>query len=211
MVDEFVRKSRRRTQRDPVVAEYWRTWGARLRLELRSMGKDWRWLGEQVYPNRPSSIRQVLNGHQGMSREAFNKVLELVPAMRTHWEPPIFVEAQGVGAPGPHKPHDYPNLGRRVGGWNERLRDANRRLFATVDADDGMVRVSVLEPLTPDEARRLGESLIVAAYHCDHGRDGAIAVQPVEPRGQRNGADPSRRPPRGASAPVAQPEVDPLS
>lgn len=93
------------------VLEQRRTWGGRLLVELNGIHKTPEWLGEGVGYSVPGSMRQVINGHQGISEEVYQKVLELVPEMRGVARPPITKPRKGPGAPGPHKDHDYPKLG----------------------------------------------------------------------------------------------------
>lgn len=99
---------------DPVIFEKRRRWGSRLRTELASLGKKPEWLGREVGYSTYGSIRQVMNGHQGMSREVYDKILVLVPAMKRFREPPIRRERQGLGAYGKHKKHNYPKLGPKA-------------------------------------------------------------------------------------------------
>lgn len=106
-----VKPSKRKTAPPDEVLEARRTWGGRLFVELNSIKRTPEWLGEQVGYEVPSSMRQVINGHQGISREIYEKILILVPEMAGVPQPPIAREKQGAGAPGPHKPHSYPKLG----------------------------------------------------------------------------------------------------
>jgi hypothetical protein len=73
------------------------------------------WLGARVGYKVPSSMRQVINGHQGVSQEVYNKILKLVPEMKPELggikKPPITKKKQGRGAYGHHKVHDYPKTG----------------------------------------------------------------------------------------------------
>lgn len=103
--------SKRKTAPPDDVLEARRTWGGRLLVELNCIRKTPEWLGEQVGYSTPSSMRQVINGHQGISLEIYNKILEVVPEMRGVEPPPMNKDYQGEGAPGPHKQHDYPKLG----------------------------------------------------------------------------------------------------
>ena len=80
-------------------------------VELHAIKKTAEWLGEAVGYEVHSSMRQVINGHQGVSREVYDKILALVPEMAGVRPPPMARDRQGVGAPGPHKAHDYPKLG----------------------------------------------------------------------------------------------------
>lgn len=86
----------------------WKEWRARLREALRVQGVTPEWLGEMVGYKLPSSMRQVVNGYQGVSREVYDRILRAVPAMRNVAEPPIWCDKQRPGALGPHKPHNYP-------------------------------------------------------------------------------------------------------
>lgn len=110
-------KSKRKNPPNPVVLEHRRTWGARLSIELNSLRKTPKWLGEQIGFKTPRSIRQIINGHQPMSLEVYKKIIELVPEMM---DVPVLAHfvfsadpSQKKGAPGPHKPHNYPKLGPR--------------------------------------------------------------------------------------------------
>lgn len=103
--------SKRKTKPDPEVFEARRNWGARLLLELRALRKTPEWLGAQVGYAMPESMIQVINGHQGVSREVYASILRVVPEMHAVAPPPMRRVAKGSGAPGPHKPHDYPRLG----------------------------------------------------------------------------------------------------
>lgn len=110
----MTRRSVRKNPPDPVIFERRCDWGGRLLAELGKMRKTPQWLGRRVGYRTPSSMRQVINGHQGISRAVYERVLDVVPAMRSVPAPPMFRESQGTGAPGPHKPHDYPKLGPRA-------------------------------------------------------------------------------------------------
>jgi hypothetical protein len=72
------------------------------------MGKTVSWLGVQVGYSTPTSMHQVVNGHQGVSREVYEKILAIVPSMSKLPPPPIKAEKQGLGAYGKHKKHNYP-------------------------------------------------------------------------------------------------------
>jgi hypothetical protein len=106
-----VKPSLRKTAPRDDVFEARRTWGGRLLVELNAVKQTPEWLGAQVEYEVPSSMRQVINGHQGISREVYEKILQLLPEMVGVAEPPIAREKQGVGAPGPHKTHVYPKIG----------------------------------------------------------------------------------------------------
>jgi len=106
-----VKPSKRKTPPRNDVFEARRTWGGRLLVELNGIHKTPEWLGEMVGYSTPSSMRQVINGHQGISREVYEKILYYVPEMRNVTEPLMTKEKQGCGAPGPHKEHEYPKLG----------------------------------------------------------------------------------------------------
>ncbi len=101
----------RKTAPAPEVLEARRTWGGRLLVELNGLRKTSAWLGKRVGYKLPGSMRQVINGHQGVSIEVYKKILRAVPAMKKVDPPPMRKSRQGKGAPGPHKPHDYPKLG----------------------------------------------------------------------------------------------------
>lgn len=106
-----MKKSLRKTPAHPRVQARRVRWGARVRAELENIGRSPLWLGRQVRYKNPASMRQVVNGHQGISRAIYNKIILLLPGLRRISAPPIMVERQGRGAPGPHKKHDYPKLG----------------------------------------------------------------------------------------------------
>lgn len=109
--------TKRKNPPNAVVLEHRRTWGARLLVELNSLRKEPEWLGTQIGFAEPSSIRQIINGHQPMSLEVFMKIIEAVPEMRDVPVLPHFLfgrQAMGTGAPGPHKTHAYPKLGSRA-------------------------------------------------------------------------------------------------
>ncbi len=106
-----VKPTKRKTAPRDEILEARRNWGGRLLVELNAIKRTPEWLGEQVGYEVHSSMRQVINGHQGISREVYEKILQLVPEMDGVPEPPIAREKQGVGAPGPHKTHSYPKLG----------------------------------------------------------------------------------------------------
>ena len=105
------RPSVRKTPPDPVIFERRRDWGARVLVELKARRKTPEWLGAAVGYGTPSSMRQVINGHQGVSRDVYRKIVSLLPELQCVPAPPMKVDRQGRGAPGPHKPHDYPKLG----------------------------------------------------------------------------------------------------
>lgn len=102
------RDSLRQTPPDPVTFEWRRMWGGRLLLELNSINKKPEWLGRQVGYDNPSSMRQVINGHQGISREVYDAICEVFPDLLKIFAPPMTKERKGPGAKGPHKDHDYP-------------------------------------------------------------------------------------------------------
>lgn len=106
-----VKPTQRKTPPPDDVLEARRTWGGRLLVELNAIKKTPEWLGEQVGYQVPSSMRQVINGHQGISREVYDKIVDLIPEMAGVQPPPMVREKQGLGAPGPHKAHDYPKIG----------------------------------------------------------------------------------------------------
>jgi hypothetical protein len=106
-----VKPTLRKTAPRDDVLEARRTWGGRLLVELNSIKKTAEWLGERVGYDVPTSMRQVVNGHQGISREVYDKIVGLVPEMEGVPEPPIARDKQGIGAPGPHKAHAYPKIG----------------------------------------------------------------------------------------------------
>jgi hypothetical protein len=106
--------SLRKPAPDPVVFEHRRQWGSRLRTELLSIGKSVEWLGTEVGYKKPGSMHQVLNGHHGISRAVFDRILVLVPAMETLPAPPMKKERLGPGARGPHKKHVYPKTGPKA-------------------------------------------------------------------------------------------------
>ena len=106
-----IKPTKRKTAYPDEVVEALRNWGGRLALELRALRKTPEWLGERVGYAMPSSMRQVTNGHQGVSKEVYRRILRLVPEMRGVPAPPMVKRFKGQGAPGPHKPHDYPVLG----------------------------------------------------------------------------------------------------
>ena len=106
-----VKPTMRKTAPPDDVLEARRNWGGRLLLELNAIKKTAEWLGEEVGYKVPSSMVQVVNGHQGISREVYDKVVALVPEMKGVKEPPMVRERQGAGAPGPHKAHAYPKIG----------------------------------------------------------------------------------------------------
>lgn len=85
-----------------------RTWGGRLLVELNSARKTPEWLGRQVGYETPSSMRQVINGHQGISVAVYKKICRVLPIMRTVFEPPMVERYQQRGSPGPHRKHVYP-------------------------------------------------------------------------------------------------------
>lgn len=106
-----IKPSKRKTAPAKEIFEARRTWGGRLLVELNAINRTQEWLGEQVGYKVPSSMRQVVNGHQGISVEVYRKILELIPEMKGVAPPPMFKRSLGVGAPGPHKAHDYPKIG----------------------------------------------------------------------------------------------------
>lgn len=77
-------------------------------LELNAARKKPEWLGKLVGFKKPSSIRQIINGHHGPSREVYDKICEVFPELQRIFAPPMMKVAQGPGAYGPHKDHDYP-------------------------------------------------------------------------------------------------------
>lgn len=85
-----------------------RMFGAAIVAALKMIGKSPEWLGRRVGYSTPSSMRQVINGHQGMSVAVYRKVIEELPVLAFVAAPPMNIERQGKGAPGPHKEHDYP-------------------------------------------------------------------------------------------------------
>lgn len=95
----------------PGVVAFRKKWGSQLRDALRARKKTPEWLGAKVGYRLHSSMRQVVNGHQGVSQEVFNKILRAVPEMKKVPPPPMSVEKQGIGAPGPHKKHVHHFLG----------------------------------------------------------------------------------------------------
>lgn len=103
--------TKRKKPPHPVIFETRRDWGARLLVELKRIRKTPEWLGALVGYKVPSSMRQVINGHQGMSREVYERIIAAMPEMRDVAAPPMTRERKGLGAYGPHKPHDYPKLG----------------------------------------------------------------------------------------------------
>lgn len=107
----MLKESKRKTAPPNDVLEARRTWGGRLLVELNSINKSPEWLGEKVGYKVPGSMRQVINGHQGISYEVYADILEHVPEMRGVKPPPMNKGKKGKGAPGPHKDHDYPKLG----------------------------------------------------------------------------------------------------
>ena len=109
--------TKRKNPPNPVVLEHRRNWGARLLVELNSLRKTPEWLGEQIGFAEPSSLRKIINGHQPPSAEVVVKIITLVPEMMDVPILPHFLfgrQAQGAGAPGPHKKHAYPKLGSRA-------------------------------------------------------------------------------------------------
>lgn len=106
--------SMRKTAPDPVVFEHRRQWGSRLRTEVLSIGKSAEWLGAEVGYKTPGSMRQVLHGHHGISREVFDRICVLVPAMESLPAPPMNKVRLGPGARGPHKKHVYPKTGPKA-------------------------------------------------------------------------------------------------
>ena len=122
-----VKPTQRKHPPRPPKFEVRRTWGGRLLVELNAIKKTPEWLGVRIGYSTPSSMRQVINGHQGISREVYEKILKVMPEMRGVSElfnlPLYFqVEEQGLGAYGKHKPHEYPPIGspetRRAGRVN---------------------------------------------------------------------------------------------
>jgi hypothetical protein len=105
------RKSVRKRPPDPTVFEYRKLWGARLLAELRARKKTPEWLGREIGYRVPGSMRQVINGHQGISKEQYEKVLRVIPEMAAVLAPPMRAIRKGRGSPGPHKKHAYPKLG----------------------------------------------------------------------------------------------------
>lgn len=101
-------KSKRQTPPKEEIFSQRQAWGARLRHELERIGQTPEWLGQQVGYQTHSSMRQVINGHQGCSREVYDKILQFVPEMTAVPAPPMSKEKQGAGAPGQHKTHNYP-------------------------------------------------------------------------------------------------------
>jgi len=106
-----VKPTKRKTAPSDDVFEARRTWGGRLLVELNAIKRAPEWLGEQVGYEVPTSMRQVINGHQGISHEVYEKIVNLVPEMEGVAPPPMVRDRQGTGAPGPHKAHDYPKIG----------------------------------------------------------------------------------------------------
>ena len=112
--------TKRQQPPDPVVFEHRRSWGARLLVELNAIKKTSEWLAGEVGFSEPGSMRQIINGHQGISLEVYQLIVKAVPEMR---DVPVLahfaqlsstaVRARGRGAPGPHKEHAYPKLGPR--------------------------------------------------------------------------------------------------
>ena len=103
--------TKRKQPPSQAVYEARRTWGGRLLVELNSIKKNPKWLGAKVGYKLPGSMSQVINGHQGISREVYEKIVAIVPEMGVIEPPPMTVEEQGGGAPGPHKQHEYPKIG----------------------------------------------------------------------------------------------------
>jgi len=110
-----IKPTMRKTAPLNVILEARRTWGGRLLVELNCIRKTVMWLGKEVGYKLPGSMRQVVNGHQGVSREVYGKILKLVPEMGGVTPPPMTKDGQGKGAPGPHKVHKYPKLGPLAG------------------------------------------------------------------------------------------------
>lgn len=104
----FIQTSQRQNPPPTKTLNERRTWGGRLLVELNSVGRSPEWLGEQVGYNTPSSMRQVINGHQGVSREVYDKILLVLPVMAHVFVPPLKKERQGNGSGSKHKEHDYP-------------------------------------------------------------------------------------------------------
>ncbi len=102
--------SKRKTPKNEKNQALWSAWGAKLREELKELGQTPTWLGEQVGYEVPSSINQVINGHQGCAREIYDRIVDLVPEMHKDKiaPPPFSREKQGAGSPGQHKTHNYP-------------------------------------------------------------------------------------------------------
>lgn len=108
-----VKPTKRKTRPADQVFEARRTWGGRLLVELNALHKTPEWLGVKVGYRTPSSMRQVINGHQGVSREVLEKIIEVMPEMADIGiEYPLGkVDERGTGARGIHKPHEYPRIG----------------------------------------------------------------------------------------------------
>jgi hypothetical protein len=107
-------KTKRKKPPHPVIFEYRRNWGARLLLELNSLKMTPEQLGEKIDYDEPRSIRQIINGHQGISMEMYVRIIKVVPEMRD--VPVLFMHARAKqrGSPGPHRDHRYPKLGSRA-------------------------------------------------------------------------------------------------
>ena len=89
-----VKPTLRKTAPRDDVLEARRTWGGRLLVELNAIKRTPEWLGELVGYDVPSSMRQVINGHQGVSREVYEKILGLVPEMEGVTPPPAGPDEQ---------------------------------------------------------------------------------------------------------------------
>lgn len=111
-------KTRRKKPPSPVVFEHRRSWGARLLVELNAIRKDRDWLTKEIGLDHPNSIHQIINGHQGISMEVYQRIVEAVPEMRdvpvlAHFALPDGMKEKQRGAAGIHKTHNYPKLGPR--------------------------------------------------------------------------------------------------
>lgn len=100
--------SRRRNPPSQELLAERRAWGAALNDALQKRGLSPQWLGKVVGYKVPDSLRQVINGHHGVSREIYGRIVSEIPEMASVKMPPMWREKQGPGAPGPHKPHEYP-------------------------------------------------------------------------------------------------------
>lgn len=103
--------TKRKTAPPKWLFEARRTWGGRLLLELYCLNKTPAWLGGKVGYSIPGSMNQVIHGHHGVSRTVYEKILRWVPEMKGVPYPSPRKKLQGCGAPGPHKEHEYPELG----------------------------------------------------------------------------------------------------
>lgn len=116
--------SKRKNPPPPEVVRARQEWGQHLQDALTEAGMTRQTLGFLIGYKHVKAADQLVTGQNGPSMLVYTRILSVLPPMRLVPPPPIR-KFKSRGAPGPHKPHDYPEgtvqrppIRGRKGTWN---------------------------------------------------------------------------------------------